>query len=670
MCSVVTACGGGGGSSLTAVSTQSGLVPKSNGFAFANFGAAASPEVFDQEDLVTMFGKSACADGLTTPCSPTAQAAAWAQMVNESRVAGHCEGLAVQAANRFTTAAVPATVELENKGGVTKGIMRAFATQFFPEVQSATDLWAKKSLNDIVNELGRALAAKDVSYTLGLYTAAGGHAVLPYALEIDDKVAVIKVYDSNWPGMERYVVIDRKTDTWFFSFSAQDPATDECAWTGRAGDMDITPMAPRTEALCPFCGDDSKVTKNVLVIRSASLDWSLKTDKGTFSPAEGKSVENVRARSIRSSSCAQAVRIPEYLVYTETRNFALDLPDTSSVYVSTGDAVVRVVTEGRKKRSPVVFGDKSVSTEDSTTKLTVAADNVVAQIDLPKADVTIGENLVTIGIAGAQVQANEETPQIVVTETAGSAAPTVVQTDKLVTVVPEIPKDLVPDPVKPGLTAASARDLSNETYAAMVDATPVRNAVLPPTSTTLPPSETTVATTTAKKPASSTATTTAGTTGSATTTTVPDGSSGTATTSPPNTSTGSGSSSATTTTVRSTTTTTTPVQMATFKIVVNASNPSMRVDIGWSDQSWDQNWANWGCSGSTGCDNATHQVPLGNYVFVRIQNAYGGYVNFGVGSGGSFIQSNDLYYPPTEERRCGPSWSGWANNTCVFTIDP
>ena len=677
VCAVLSACsGGGGGSGLTAVSTDSGLAPKSNGFSFANFGSAASPEVFDQEDLVTMFGSSACADGKADPCTPTAQAAQWAQMVNESRASGHCEGLAVQSASRFTSSASPATVELRNEGEVTKGIMRAFATQFFPEVQSATNSWAKKSLNEILNELGRALAAKDVSYTLGLYTPAGGHAVLPYALEIDDQAAVIKVYDSNWPGMDRYVVIDRKTDTWYFSFSAADPQKDECAWTGRAGDMDITPMAPRTEALCPFCGDDSKVAKNVLVIRSASLDWSLKTDKGTFSPADGTAVADVRARAIRTATCEQSARIPEYLVYTETRNFALDLPDTSSVYVSTGDAVVRVVTQGKKKRNPVVFGDKSVATEDPSTRLTVAADNVVAQIELAQADVTIGENLVSIGTGDAEVKADEGTPQIIVTDNGGTAPPTVTETEKLVTVVPEVPKELVPDPVKPGLTPASERDLSNEAYATFVETAPVRNAVIPPTATTTTITTVPAAATTVK-PSTGSATTT--TVKGATTTTVAGGSTGTGTgtgtgtTSPPGTATGTGGN-ATTTTVRSTTTvpattTTPPVQMATFKVVVNGSNPNLQVDIGWSDQSWDQNWNRWTCNGSGGCQNATRSVPLNDYVFVRVLNAYGGYVNFGIGFGGSFIQSNDMYFPPTDQRRCGPDWAGWSNNTCTFTID-
>lgn len=572
---VLSGCSGGGGSAALEVSSvDSGLAPKSNGFSFANFGSAATPEVFNESDLVTMFGDAACVDGVTSPCTPTAQAAQWAQMVNEARASGHCEGLAVQSASRFMGALTPQTVDLRNEGDVTHGIMRAFATQFFPEVQAESNKWAKKSLNDILNELGRSFTAKDVSYTMGLYTPSGGHAVLPYALQIDDKLAVVKVYDSNWPGMERYVVIDLATETWYFSFSASDPQKDECAWTGKAGDIDLAPMSARTDALCPFCGNDAKVTKNVLFIRSASLDWSVKTPKGTYSPGAGETTEDVRARAVRTATCEQTVRLPEFVLYTEAEEFELDLPDTSSAYVSNGDAVVRVVTTGKKKRNAVLFGKNTVSSQDESTTLTVAADNVVARIEVSEAAVTIGENLVTIETAGTEVKADTAAPQIVVTDGPGEAPPTVTETKELVTVVPEVPKELVPDPVKPGLTAAAERDLSNEVYAAAIETLTVRNAALPPTptttaaptTTTIAEATTTVAPTTTKKPATAVAATT--TTVKATTTTA-----AAATTQAPTTTSPILAAGNTTTTVRATTTTLRTTATTTASATTTTTDP-------------------------------------------------------------------------------------------------
>jgi hypothetical protein len=133
----------------------------------------------------------------------------------------------VQAASRFDSKATPVTESLTNAGDVTHGIIRAFATQFLPEVQDATKGWSKKSLVDIVNELSTSFVNKSVSYTMGLYTSSGGHAVMPYAIEFPKPdLAVVKVYDSNWPGMERYVIIDLAAKRWSFSFSGENPQED------------------------------------------------------------------------------------------------------------------------------------------------------------------------------------------------------------------------------------------------------------------------------------------------------------------------------------------------------------------------------------------------------------------------------------------------------------
>jgi hypothetical protein len=456
------------------VATDSGVKPDEHGFSFANFGSEATSEIFNSEDLVTMFGGGACVGGNTNPCTPTAQASAWAKMVNESRASGHCEGLAVQAASRFDAKATPATESLTNAGDVTHGIIRAFATQFLPEVQDVTEGWAKKSLVDIVNELSTSFANKSVSYTMGLYTSTGGHAVLPYAIEFPKPdLAVVKVYDSNWPGMERYVAIDLAAKMWSFSFSGENPQEDADAWSGKAGDIDITSMSARTTATCPFCGDESKIAKSVLLIRSTSLNWSVKTTNGTYSPSSSTSVAGVTSRSLRSASSNSAVKVPEYILYTDAEDFELQLPDTSSAYVSNGDSVVQVAATGSKVRKPIQFKKNIISVEDTSTTLTVSSDNVVAQVTSNLAKINVGTSRLSIDLGGknAPINVNEAAPQIVVRSDKNSA-PVVTKVKNLVTVVPSIVPALKPPDAKPGLSAPASRDLSNPNYAAIVEKAP------------------------------------------------------------------------------------------------------------------------------------------------------------------------------------------------------
>ena len=460
----LASCSGGssGSADVAATPADSGLLPTDNGFTFANFGSSATKEVFNTEDLVTMFGKEACVGGVQEPCSPTTQAAAWARMVNEARASGHCEGLAVQAAARFDSKETPATGALLNAGDVTHGIMRAFATQFLPEVQDATNSWAKKSLSDIVNELVSSMKTGSVAYSLGIYTPTGGHAVLPYAVEFPSKdLAVIKVYDSNWPGKERYVVIDLAADKWFFSFNGQDPQKDECAWTGKAGDIDLTPMSVRTSATCPFCGTKTTVAKSVLLIRSTGVEWEVKTKNGTFSPSNGTAVDGTTSRGLRSASCSKTVSLPEFILSVDTREFELTLPETASAYISNGKSVVQIQTKGKKDRKPIKFTETSVTSSDPGTTVTLAANNFATQVT---ADTTVinfdATSIVvdaTINGDTTTVTANEAAPQVIVTTDTGSVVTTTNNVD-LSKVDVVIPVDLTPAAVKPGLAPLVERE--------------------------------------------------------------------------------------------------------------------------------------------------------------------------------------------------------------------
>lgn len=599
LAAVVGACGGASAIPLTAVASKIDLAPKSNGFSFANFGSSATNEVFNTQDLVTMFGASACVNKDAASCAPTAEAGEWAQMVNDARISGHCEGLAVQSSERFNSKQNPPTVDLKNEGDVTHGIMRAFATQFLPEVQDATNEWSKKSLVEIVNELSASFKSGESKYTLGLYTESGGHAVLPYALEFPNKdLAVIKVYDSNWPGMDRYVVIDLKAKTWFFSFSGQDPQKDECAWTGGDGQMDITPIDARTAGTCPFCGDGTKVTKSVLFIRSTTSNWSVKTKKGTYSPSNAEKVEGVSSRAIRSASCNTVIRLPEFVLSADTTDFELNLPDTAAAYVSNGNSVVKIVTKGSKQRKPIVFTQSSLEIADATAQVTVAVDNVIAQILSNGATVSIQENAMSIDVGSKSepIAVTKAMPQVIVTDTS-NAAPDVQKVTNLVTVAPTVIPELVPDAVKPGLTPTTARDLSNPVYAADV---------LTSSSTTVPISAppvvaTTTSTTTTVKATTTTATPTGITVVNNNTATTVAQSGGSATTSPPSGNGSSGSSSS------SSTTTTTQAPSST------ALTCTFVVDFLWSNQTID----GFHCSDGSvrGWTGKLHRFPGDEYVY-------------------------------------------------------
>ena len=394
---LLAACGGGGGGGGSAdgggdnkaaditvpeakgVNVDLGLAPNPNGFAFANFGAGASPEVFGAEDLVAMFGNGpdVCVDG-AEPCQPTAEAAAWAAMVNDNRAAGHCEGFAVLSANRFAAGKTPPSVQLTMDPTVTKDIMRAFATQFFQSTQEETIGWQSKSLKDKVAALESAFASKKAVYTLAIYTAEGGHAVLPYAIEYNGPdQAKIKIYDSNWPGQERWVNVDLANETWTFPYSGADPNNDPAAWSGGPKDLDITSMSARDAAKIPFGKGDGEVTKSLLLIRSAALNWSINTPSGSVRPGAAAPA-GITIRPVRSSAPKDPGAPVDYMVYLPAdQPLEFNLPDPSRVSGITPKAAVRIETPG-SSTGTVEVTDGGVKADDPNVVLSLADGNLVA----------------------------------------------------------------------------------------------------------------------------------------------------------------------------------------------------------------------------------------------------------------------------------------------------
>ncbi|WP_138316567.1 hypothetical protein [Rhodoluna limnophila] len=226
--------------------------PAVDGFSFANFNSRQYAQEFDIEDLTAMVGTrdTVCVDGVADPCVPTEGALKVIGIVNSSRQLGHCEGMVVLAAARYDLGTKVKTAELDDDPAVISAIIRSFATMFFPEVQQQTRDWVSNSLTDTVAVLAKSLETGKLEYGLGLYTPNGGHEVLPFAIEYPSKdLARVLVYDSNWPGKTRYVEIDLAAQTWRFSFSGSDQASDANAWTGTHTDLDLNSNKVRLAAI-------------------------------------------------------------------------------------------------------------------------------------------------------------------------------------------------------------------------------------------------------------------------------------------------------------------------------------------------------------------------------------------------------------------------------------
>ena len=432
----LSACGGSGGSSSSGSSGPSvatELQTTINGWSFPNYPSSTFPDTdFNEADLVSMFGsgKEICVGGVATPCKLTAEASAWARMVNQSRASGHCEGLVAIASTRFNNKETPETVKLPSQAETLHAIMRAFATQFLPEVQDSITLWLNKSLEEKVDELKTSFATGKLNYTLGLYTAGGGHALLPYAIEYPTPTTPrILLYDSNWPGKNRYVDVDLTAQTWRFSFSSEDPEADTAPWTGGPQDMDLTPLSAR-EGTCPFCGDGTKASKTTMLIRSSNLDWSVETDDGVVSPenpvgTDGTSVLPVKG-AVKRDSYDYLVSVPTASDGKSATTVAkkngkkvrskLKFSGSTSVYAIMPDGIAQFTTPGTSN-NPVEIEGSSISTKDPGVDLTLASGNLVANASGAAISLSVSGGTMEVAVTTAngqvvQQQVTEDKPTL------------------------------------------------------------------------------------------------------------------------------------------------------------------------------------------------------------------------------------------------------------------
>jgi hypothetical protein len=235
------------------------------------------PSSFTIDDAAALLKDAVCASG-AAGCVPSAAAVEWVETVQAALQGGLCEGFSLLSMNSYLSsdsAATPTFALLKSKE-TERTMSRLFATQFMPEVRTAARSWRDRSLGEIVTELTSALSTNSEMYTIGLYSASGGHAVVPYAVkELSPGLFIVSVYDSNWPGRDRFLEIDTNNDTWRFSYKAENQLTDQEAWSGKSGSMDITPFAARTGTFTSPFDTTSKTSTITLTVSTSDTSWSV-----------------------------------------------------------------------------------------------------------------------------------------------------------------------------------------------------------------------------------------------------------------------------------------------------------------------------------------------------------------------------------------------------------
>lgn len=257
--------------------------PKVNGFGFRNFGENPDYDAdLTADDMIRMFGaENVCIEGSTArDCVLYETAERWIEESLEKMNNGHCDGFSVSSLRMFVgrpfkgrktpadfQPGAKSLFELK-KNQLTSNYVSYFQTLTF--LRETYEFRAKTfplKPSEITALIAQAMESKKEYFTLevwmkeqGKYTR--GHSIVPIAVEdMGGEVYRIHVYDNNYPGQTKYVVVDANKETWRYH-TANNPAETARDYFGNAATrtLGLKRLSDRSRRRfeCPFCDEDEE----------------------------------------------------------------------------------------------------------------------------------------------------------------------------------------------------------------------------------------------------------------------------------------------------------------------------------------------------------------------------------------------------------------------------
>ena len=237
-----------------------GFNPAENGFNFPNYGDDIPATNLTAAELRRMFGDQVCSRLDGEDCTLTPPAEQWMEQINGSMAGGHCEGMAVLSMMMYTQQISPSDFggTLASDLDVSdESLQREIAYWWATQTVAPTYTSVIKGTPMEILETVKQMDANGETYTIGIYNQDGaGHAITPFGVEDKgDGLYAILVYDNNYPGEARELLVDSRDNSWTYETSIN-PAVESDVWSGNADteSLDLTPTSARLAVQeCPFC---------------------------------------------------------------------------------------------------------------------------------------------------------------------------------------------------------------------------------------------------------------------------------------------------------------------------------------------------------------------------------------------------------------------------------
>jgi hypothetical protein len=275
---------------------DAGFRPNVDGFAIPNFGGEgydpSTGQTFPIINLTSvemrrLYGDAVCAapaDSSGT-CVLTPPASQWMEQRNAGLNGGHCEGFAALSQliyggkidpNQFGAAR---TMDLQIPGN--DALQRELAFWWATQIPTFDSLIRFPNPKDAVDYMQAAYAENPKNMlAIGIYKEdrTGGHAITGYGVQDQGNgIFWIMVYDNNYPGEERHVVVDTNTQTWEYE-AAINPTVEPSTYRGGADNpIEFLPDQLRvtnTVYPCDFCSGGGSASKGGSLLAQAAPQFN------------------------------------------------------------------------------------------------------------------------------------------------------------------------------------------------------------------------------------------------------------------------------------------------------------------------------------------------------------------------------------------------------------
>lgn len=398
---------------------DNGFRMKSDDFSFKNWGRSEQADAnVTIQTLIDLFGHSSiCMPGRPDECSLRPTTVQKLEQWNNALSGGRCEGLATLSNRMFlryddpadfaATAQRVADIKRDNTALMQSSVYW-WATQFLPEVIDRAAQSRTRTPLALVDDVIQGLA-NGLGYTLAMYYGSTGHTVTPFAVTARENTFVIHVYDNNFPGERREVIVDAATNTWSYENAVIGPDGSGTTWSGNQGTLELVPMSARQGPFtCSFCltgAEDNRTTVSIasrdpqaagyLFIRTRNGESLDVTPSAITNSIPGATFEIGKGRQSGVTTVSLPVDAGDFDVFVRRRSQVLPAGDvvvnikrfnSASIQVS-GNLASSVIGQDLKTKALLSVRDTNIeirAPQSSNARVSVAVGATLSRTNLER----------------------------------------------------------------------------------------------------------------------------------------------------------------------------------------------------------------------------------------------------------------------------------------------